>query len=99
FEPYGKLLAGIQRFNLQQDFTTTIVESIHPTIAIEVGLKGLGIPGLVIERQNYRLRFTSTLQYVFGTDEVSTENPYFAEHTGPWLLMTGIVIDVEYDRE
>ncbi len=98
FEPYGKLLAGIQRFNLQQDFTTTIVESIHPTIAIEVGLKGLGIPGLVIERQNYRLRFTSTLQYVFGTEEISKID-YFEAHTGPWLLMTGIVIDVEHDRE
>lgn len=97
--PYGKLLAGIQRFNLQQDFTKTLVESLHPTIAIEVGLKGLGIPGLVIERQNYRLRFTSTLQYIFGTDEVSNVDTHFTEHTGPWLLMTGIVIDVEHDRE
>ncbi|MXI86580.1 hypothetical protein GRZ57_07360 [Sphaerochaeta halotolerans] len=96
--PYGKLLAGIQRFNLQYDFTNTVVESLHPTIAVEIGLKGLGIPGWVIEKQNYRLRFTSTLQYVFGTDEIADIDSSFSEHIGPWILMTGIVIDVEHDQ-
>ncbi len=98
-EPYAKLLAGVQRFNLQKDFTTTVIESLHPTVAVEIGMKGLGIPGWVIERQNYRLRFTSTLQYVFNVGTIAEIDPYFSEHTGPWILMTGIVIDVEHDRE
>ncbi|MGH0052939.1 MAG: hypothetical protein ACQ5SW_06085 [Sphaerochaetaceae bacterium] len=98
WEPYGKLLAGIQRFNLQKNFTTTVIEAIRPTIAVEVGVKGLGIPGWIIERQNYRMRIVSTLQYVFGTEKISEVDPYFSEHTGPWILQTGIVIDIGHDQ-
>ena len=99
FNPYAKVLAGLKRFNLQQNYTTTVVEEIRPAIAIETGIRIGTEDWWVIGNTSYHPRFAVSLHYVFGTDSIR-ENPAigdFEPHTGPWVLMAGIVLDIDHD--
>lgn len=99
FNPYTKVLAGLWRFNLQQDYTTTLVEEVRPSLGIEAGVRIGTQRWWVIGNTSYHPRLAVTLYYVFGTDSLR-ENPaieYFEPHTGPWILMAGIVLDIDHD--
>lgn len=99
FDPYVKTLAGLWRFNLQQNFTTTLVEEVRPSIGIETGVRIGTQRWWVMGNTSYHPRLAVSLHYVFGTDSLR-ENPaiaYFEPHTGPWILMAGIVLDIDHD--
>jgi hypothetical protein len=36
------------------------------------------------------------LYYVFHADSITTVE-YFKPHTGPWIVMAGIVLDIDHD--
>ena len=94
--PYAKLLAGLQRFNLQQDYTTTLSEELRPIVGLEVGLR-IGKRGQwVIGNQSYRFRLATSVHYVLFHNTIP-KIADFEEHTGPLLFRFGLVIDVEHD--
>jgi len=94
--PYAKLLAGLQRFNLQQDYTITLSEELRPIIGLELGLR-IGKHGQwVIGNQSYRFRLATSVHYVLFHDTIPVI-PDFSEHTGPLLFQFGLVIDIEHD--
>lgn len=95
-QPYAKLLAGLQRFNLQQNFTTTLSEELRPVAGLEIGLR-IGRQGQwIIGSQSYRLRLATSVHYVLFHNTIP-KIPDFEEHTGPLLFRFGLVIDVEHD--
>jgi hypothetical protein len=95
-QPYAKLLAGLQRFNLQQNFTTTLSEELRPVAGLEIGLR-IGRHGQwIIGSQSYRIRLATSVHYVLFHNTIP-KIPDFEEHTGPLLFRFGLVIDVEHD--
>ncbi|NLK07026.1 MAG: hypothetical protein GX315_11765 [Spirochaetales bacterium] len=94
--PYAKLLAGLQRFNLQQDYTTTLSEELRPIVGLEVGLR-IGKRGQWVSgNQSYRFRLATSVHYVLFHNTIP-KIADFEEHTGPLLFRFGLVIDVEHD--
>jgi len=94
--PYAKVSAGLHRFNLQQDYTTTLVEEVRPSIGMEVGLSIGTTCWWVVGNTSYHPRLAVSLSYVFNADSITTVE-YFKPHTGPWILMAGIVLDIDHD--
>lgn len=96
FTPVVKVSAGLHRFNLQQNYTTTLVEEIRPSIGMEVGLKIGNTHWWVVGNTSYHPRLAVALYYVFNADSITTVE-YFKPHTGPWIVMAGIVLDIDHD--
>ena len=96
FTPFVKVSAGLHRFNLQQNYTTTLVEEIRPSIGMEVGLKIGNARWWVVGNTSYHPRLAVALYYVFHADSITTVE-YFKPHTGPWIVMAGIVLDIDHD--
>lgn len=94
--PYGKVLAGLQRFSLKYNFTNTYIDELLPTAGFELGLRFARSGQWQAGRQSYRPRLSASAMYVFGTDRIPYDKD-FEKHTGPWLLNLGISIDVEHD--
>lgn len=94
FTPYVKALAGLQRFNLQE-YTSTLVEQVRPSIGIEVGtFHGFWVTG----NKQYRLRLAASFHYVFGTQSIeSPEVPQFLAYAKPWIAMAGIAVQISHD--
>lgn len=94
--PYFKIMGGLERFNLEINYITE-VEGTLPVLGIEAGVQ-LGKSGLwVTGYDSYRPRVTASAQYVFGTDSLHNTDDDFSVHTGPWILMLGIGLDIEHD--
>lgn len=96
---YGKLLAGLWRFNLQQNFITTLVEEVRPGIGIEAGLRIGTKRWWVIGNSSYHPRIALSLYYVFGTESIKDHVVIddFEAHAGPLIVMAGIAIDIDHD--
>ncbi|MGE4584433.1 MAG: hypothetical protein AB7C91_07285 [Sphaerochaeta sp.] len=95
-QPYAKLLAGLTRLNLMQDYTTTVVEDLKATIGLETGLYVFADSPCILANRNYRFRLSTTLLYLVN-DKRYEAFPYFQEHTGPWMLQVGGSLEIEHD--
>lgn len=95
--PYLTTSWGIQRFNLQKDLTSDLIETVKPTVALEIGIL-FGKEGQwVTKSSTYRPRIATSIQYVFDTKELKNMDPSFAEHVGPWILLIGVALDIGHD--
>ncbi len=100
FRLYVKALAGLRRFNLQQNYTTTIVEELRPSIGIETGIRLGGECWWIIGNTSYHPRLALSLHYVFGTDSIRDSLitiEEFKPHTGPFILTAGLILDIDHD--
>jgi hypothetical protein len=97
--PYGKFLAGIERYNLNYNYTESVIEELRPTLGIETGVILFPEGLLVTGSDTYRLRLSLSLQYVFNTEEIQAVDENFAPHATPWLFMVGLAFDIGHDLQ
>ncbi len=95
--PYIKILGGLARYNLQEDFTKSIVETVLPVISLEAGLRHAGLEGLTIDRQHYSIRLVATIQYLPITPTVPEGYEDFSTHCTPITFQLGLVFDIAHD--
>ena len=95
--PYVKLQGGIGRYNLQKDFTQTIVETMLPTVALEVGLRHLFNASLFVDRQHYTIRFVTVLHYLPFRPTIPSGYEDFSKHSDHLTLQLGVVFDIAHD--
>ena len=95
--PYLKVQGGLGRYNLQKDFTQTIVETLLPTFALEVGLRHLFNASLFVDRQHYTIRFVSVLHYLPFRPTIASGYEDFSKHSNHLTVQLGIVFDIAHD--
>jgi hypothetical protein len=95
--PYGKVLAGLERYNLNYNYTETQIEELRPTIGIESGLVIAPEGTWVTGNDSYQLNLALSLQYVFNTEAIQAVDSDFAAHAKPWLFMAGFVLEINHD--
>ncbi|AEV28743.1 hypothetical protein SpiGrapes_0917 [Sphaerochaeta pleomorpha str. Grapes] len=95
--PYGKFLAGIQRYNLNENYTDTKIEELRPTLGIESGLLIAPEGTWVTGNNSYRLNLVLSLQYVFKTEAIQAIDADFAAHAENWILMAGFALEIDHD--
>jgi hypothetical protein len=97
--PYGKFLVGLERYNLNYNYTESVIEELRPTVGIESGVILFPEGLLVTGSDTYRLKLSFSLQYIFGTEEIQAVDSDFAPHVTPWLFMAGIAFDIGHDLQ
>ena len=97
--PYWTLLAGIQRYNLNENYKDTKLEALRPTLGLESGLLIAPEGTWVAGDNSYRFNLALSLQYVFKTEEIRSIDADFAPHAGNWIVMAGFVLEINHDLQ
>lgn len=95
--PYWTLLAGIQRYNLNENYRDTKLEALRPTLGLESGLLIAPAGTWVTGSDSYRLNLAVSLQYVFKTEAIQAMDADFAPHAENWIVMAGFVLEINHD--
>ncbi len=95
--PYVKVLGGLARYNLQEDFTQSIIETVLPIFSLEAGLRHAGLEGLTIDRQHYSIRLVATMQYLPIRPTIPEGYEDFSPHCTHITFQLGLVFDIAHD--
>jgi hypothetical protein len=95
--PFGRLLAGVERYDLDHDYDQSVIEELRPTIGLEGGVSLVPEGLLVTGDDTYRIRLLFSLQYVFGTQSIREMDDDFALHATSWIFMFGATFEIGHD--
>lgn len=90
------LYGGVKRFNLTKNYSEVLIDTYRAAVGIETSLALGRREAWIIENTSYSLRFALGLQYVLGPP-VPSVHPKYDKFSSPWMLLLGIVLDIDHD--
>lgn len=95
--PSLSLLAGAKRYNVLQHIDQGLVDEVHPTIGMEVGLTLGSSHPLIVGPDAYRLAMSVAVHYTLGSVSVPSIHPRWEEIARPLSLLFGLVLYIDHD--